>query len=462
MSGLNFTAVEGAIPIHVVCASDVESFVQTLTPRAQKWLSTVSFAGKKGQVAMVPDQSGALECCVLGVGEAEDAWSFGALPSQLPSGEYCFATAVDASLSYQRALAWALGCYRFDAYKATPPIEAHLYVPPEVDRLALESLVSSVYLVRDLVNTPTEDLGPQELSAVVSEVAKELGAEYREIVGEDLLKENYPLVYHVGKGSVLKPRLAELCWGDPDAPLLALVGKGVCFDAGGLQIKTTNGMKDMKKDMGGAAHALALTRLIIQANLPVRLRLLVPCVENSVSGSAYRPGDILPSRQGSSVEITNTDAEGRLIMADALTSQVEKSPDLLIDFATLTGAGRIALGPDIPALMSNRHDMLLKVLDVSHQVDDPVWPLPLYKAYESFLDSDLADIANAASQPYGGAITAGLFLQHFVPNSVPWLHLDLMAANISSRPGRPLGGEAQGLQTMLAFCSAFFKVPVAS
>lgn len=462
MRGLNFEAVSRAVPIHVVCASEADEFVESLTPRAQAWLATLSFSGKKGQLAMVPDQLGALEFCILGLGEEEDAWSFGALPAKLPAGDYCFATTVDPSLYYQRALAWALGCYCFDAYKASPPIEANLFVPAEVDHQSLESLVSSVYLVRDLVNTPTEDLGPEQLSQVVSEVAKELGAEYREIVGEDLIKENYPLVYHVGKGSVLKPRLAELCWGDPEAPLLALVGKGVCFDAGGLQIKTTHGMKDMKKDMGGAAHALALTRLIIQANLPVRLRLLVPCVENSVSGSAYRPGDILPSRQGSTVEITNTDAEGRLIMADALTSQVEKNPDLLIDFATLTGAGRIALGPDIPALMSNRHDMLLKVLDVSTKVDDPVWPLPLYKAYESFLDSDLADIANAASQPYGGAITAGLFLQHFVPNSVPWLHLDLMAANISSRPGRPLGGEAQGLQTMLAFCSAFFKVPVAS
>lgn len=458
MSHLIFQSLDSTVPIYVVEQHGLAAFLEQQDPRWSKWVAQVSFSAKVGQVALVPSREGELEACLLGVGEREDLWSFGALPSQLPAGTYRAAQPVDLKREKQRALAWALACYRFDAYRAYPPNQARLCVVPEVDADALNALISSIYLVRDLVNTPMEDLGPEQLSAAVAAVAEEVGADYREIVGKQLLEENFPLVYHVGKGSEACPRIAEMTWGDPNAPLLALVGKGVCFDSGGLQIKTTKGMLDMKKDMGGAAHALALARLVIKANLPLRLRLVIPCVENAVSGSAYRPGDILGSRDGSRVEITNTDAEGRLILADALTRQVEDTPHLLIDFATLTGAARVALGPDIAAVMSNDESLLAEAVEAGKNTVDPIWPLPLYPYYNTYMESTFADIVNASSQPYGGAITAGLFLQRFVPDHVPWLHFDLMAANLSDRPARPKGGEAQALRAMLYLCKQRFGV----
>jgi leucyl aminopeptidase len=444
------------IPIEAVSTEDFESYFAAQSENAKAWLQNISFSAKSGEVALIPQADGSVAKVLVGLGAKESFWSYAGVAAKLPAGCYQISAAVGEFDHESRALAWALGCYRFSAYKFKEPIKAKLCVAASVDRDSLEDMISSIYLVRDLVNTPAGDLGPEELAAAVRACATEVGAEYSEIVGKDLLTENFPMIYHVGRGADRAPRLAMLTWGEAHNPLLAIVGKGVCFDSGGLQIKSASGMLDMKKDMGGAAHAIALARLIIKANLPVRVRLLVPCVENATSGSAYHPRDVLPSRDGITVEVNNTDAEGRLVLADALTSQIEHSPEVLIDFATLTGAGRVALGPDIPALFANSDALQQDIWQTSKEVHDLVWPLPLYSGYESYIDSGVADLSNSSSLPYGGAITAGLFLQRFVPKTLPWMHFDLMAGNIEERAGRPKGGDAQALRTVFAWCKKKF------
>ena len=454
------TADTKIVPIEAVLASDLESYLEQQTHADRTWIQNCSFAAKAHQVVKVPDSAGGVAKVVLGLGKQEDFWSYAGLPKKLPAGCYKITAPVKEVGAELRAVAWQLGCYYFSAYKFNKPVEAQLCVASEVSADRVDALVTSTNLVRDLVNTPAEDMGPEELAAAVAATADELGAEYSEIVGKDLLTENYPMVYAVGMGAARAPRLAVLTWGDDvSKPLVALVGKGVCFDTGGLQLKGTAGILDMKKDMGGAAHAIALARLIIKANLPVRLRLLVPCVENAISGSAYRPRDILTSRDGQTVEVNNTDAEGRLILADALTAQVEQNPDVLINFATLTGAGKVALGPDVPVLMTNTPEFQDSVCKESYCQQDLVWPLPLYAGYKDYLDSDIADMSNVSNAPngYGGSITAGLFLQRFVPDAQPWIHFDIMAANVKARAGRPRGGEAQGLRTMFAWLEDRYK-----
>jgi leucyl aminopeptidase len=308
--------------------------------------------------------------------------------------------------------------------------------------------------VRDLVNTPSEDCGPEQLAAAVRTLAERHGARVREWIGEDLLRENFPAIHAVGRGSVRAPRLIELTWGNEERPRLTLVGKGVCFDTGGLDLKPADGMRAMKKDMGGAAHALALAGLVMDAALPVRLTLLVPAVENAIGPNSYRPGDVIATRAGLSVEIHNTDAEGRVILGDALSFAAEQQPDLLLDFATLTGAARVALGPDLPALFSNRDALRDELLASARQQQDPMWPLPLWQGYANYLESAVADLGNAGTSRHAGAIVAGLYLSRFVPERTPWLHLDLYAWNETDRPGRPKGGEAQGLRAAFAFLSA--------
>ena len=322
---------------------------------------------------------------------------------------------------------------------------------PAVQLQLLAPLVEATALVRDLVNTPTEDMGPEQLGDAIKRLGKMHKAKVRDWVGDELLKANFPTIHAVGRASHRAPRLVELSWGKREHPRLVLVGKGVCFDTGGLDLKPSDGMRWMKKDMGGAAHAIALAGLVMQAQLPVRLTLLIPAVENAVAGNALRPGEVVVTRAGHAVEIDNTDAEGRLVLCDALAYGSEQQPDLMLDFATLTGAARVALGPDLPALFANDEAAAAGVLAAGRAVDDPLWQLPLWRPYRRMLDSYLADFANAGPSRHAGAITAALYLERFVPDGTPWLHLDTYAWNDTDRPGRPRGGEAMGLRATFAF-----------
>jgi leucyl aminopeptidase len=353
-----------------------------------------------------------------------------------------------ASAAGDAALGWALAAYRFTRYRAGEDMQADLVWPSACDRAAVESAALATYLVRDLINTPASDMGPGELAAAARKLGRDFGARCRVVAGPALLRDNYPAIHAVGRASSRAPRLVDLTWGDRRAPKVTLVGKGVCFDSGGLDLKSAQHMKLMKKDMGGAATVLGLARMIMAADLPVRLRVLVPAVENSVSGDAMRPLDVVATRRGLSVEIGNTDAEGRVVLADALSAAAAEKPDLLIDCATLTGAARVALGGELPALFSNHDATAEALLKSAAQASDPLWRLPLWDPYRRHLESPVADLTNAPDEPLAGAITAALFLAEFVDDGIPWVHLDLMAWNTSARPGRPKGGEAMGMRAL--------------
>jgi leucyl aminopeptidase len=335
-------------------------------------------------------------------------------------------------------------------------LPAQLVLPKEVDHSPIENIVESIYLVRTLINVPTDDMGPSELAAAAAQLAKKYKAMFKQIIGKELLKNNYASIYTVGRGSDDAPRLLDLRWGNKKHPKVTLVGKGVCFDTGGLDIKPASAMLLMKKDMGGAAHVLGLARMIMEAKLPICLRVLIPAVENAVDGNAYRPGDIITSRKGITIEVGNTDAEGRVVLADALTEAVSEKPDLLIDIATLTGAARVALGTELPAVFSNQDKIVEELTIHAKLVQDPIWRLPLFALYRDSLNSSIADINNNASDSYGGAITAGLFLKEFVPDDISWLHFDLMAWNLKTRAGRPQGGEAMALRALFSYLTERF------
>jgi leucyl aminopeptidase len=438
------------IPVECVDAGSMAACRRKLDTHARRWLDATGFEARPGRVALIPDRNGRLARVLVGVDVAEPLWALAALPWQLPVGRYALAAegvALDHALA---ALGWALGAYRFTRYRKAGRDPARLLVEKSV-HAALLPLIDAVTQVRDLVNTPTEDLGPQQLADAVKALAKPHRARVREWVGDALLKANFPTIHAVGRASHRAPRLIELTWGKAGDPQLVLVGKGVCFDSGGLNLKVGDGMRWMKKDMGGAAHAIALAGLVMQAKLPVRLRLLIPAVENSVAGNALRPGEVVRTRAGHSVEIDNTDAEGRLILCDALAYACEQQPDLVVDFATLTGAARVALGPDLPGLFANRDALADAVLASARDTHDPLWRLPLWQPYRRMLDSHLADFANSSPSRHAGAITAALYLQRFVPEATPWLHVDVYAWNDAERPGRPRGGEAQGLRAFFAF-----------
>jgi leucyl aminopeptidase len=330
-------------------------------------------------------------------------------------------------------------------------------LPDGVDGAELTRIIDAVFLVRDLINTPSNDCGPAEIEAAARAIAGKFGAKFRSIVGEDLLKENFPLVHTVGRASDRAPRLIEFSWGNAKHPKVALVGKGVCFDTGGLDIKTSAGMLVMKKDMGGAAQALGLAQLIMDANLPVRLQVVIPAVENSISGNSFRPGDVLVSRTGASIEIGNTDAEGRLVLADALALADESAPDLIVDFATLTGSARVALGPDLPAAFTDDDELAAALARHGMAESDPSWRMPFWRPYRAMLESKIADSNNVSSGPFAGAITAALFLSRFVERATSWLHLDLFAWNASAKPGRPEGGEAQTIRALYALLTERYR-----
>jgi leucyl aminopeptidase len=435
-----------ATALHLVDKAGFSAWLQAQPERVRQAVAAQGFRGEGYQIAILPGEQ-AEWTAVLGVADVEalSPWCLAKAAETLPEGRY----RVEGRDPGPATLGWLLGQYRFDRYKKSETRAGpRVLLTPEPARIE-ESvrLAEAVALVRDLVNTPAGDLGPAELEAAAREMAEQCGAEMKVTAGR-ALDEGYPMIAAVGRAATAEraPRLIEVEWGDRRHPRVAIVGKGVCFDSGGLDIKPSSGMRLMKKDMGGAAHALALARLVMQSGLPVRLHLLIPAVENAVSGDAFRPGDILRSRKGLTVEIGNTDAEGRLILGDALTRAAEGEPELILDFATLTGAARVALGPDLPALFANEEALARALLESGNAVADPLWRMPLWDAYEEMLASDVADIANASDAPMAGAVTAALFLRKFVPEGLPWAHFDTFAWRSAAKPGRPKGGDALGLR----------------
>jgi leucyl aminopeptidase len=439
-----------AIPITFATKSTWDAISAELPPPARQFALANGFAAKAGACLTLPAADGKIAGVLFGLedesSKSRDLFRPGALPGLLPAGVYRFANAPhDTRLA---ALAFALGTYRFGRYRKADTSEVRLVPPDGIDIPDISRMANGAMLARDLINTPANDMGPTELEAAARALAERFGASFGSIVGDDLVKQNFPLIHAVGQASTRAPRLIDFSWGDPAHPKVTLVGKGVCFDSGGLDIKPSSGMLIMKKDMGGAANVLALAQMVMDARLKIRLRVLVPAVENAVSGNAFRPLDIFTSRKGITVEIGNTDAEGRLILADALAYADEEKPDLLIDMGTLTGAARVALGPDLPPFYSNDERLALDVARHARQENDPLWRMPLWPAYDSWLDSKTATITNAPSGTFAGSITCALFLQRFVEHAKSWLHFDIYAWTPSTRPARPEGGECQAARAL--------------
>jgi leucyl aminopeptidase len=446
MSDVILDAWDGAsVPVHALLETEVEAALAA-DPFAQGLARTAEFRGKAGQALLVPGADGALDRVLFGLGGRSEPWGLRALPAKLPGGVYRIARAPEGLAPDRIALAFALGSYRFDRYKAREGERPRLLV--EADLSEARHVAHACALARDMVNTPANDMGPRQIETIAREIAEQHGGQLTVIAGEGLLEANYPAVHAVGRAAHpdRAPRMIELVWGRDADPLVAIVGKGVVFDTGGLDIKPSSGMRLMKKDMGGAAHALALGRMIMAAKLPVRVAVLVPAVENAISGDAMRPGDVLASRKGLTIEVGNTDAEGRLVLADALTRAAELEPALTLDLATLTGAARIALGPQVIPFYTDDEDLAAGIAAAAEAEADPVWRMPLWKPYAEALDSDVADVKN---DPDGwaqaGSVTAALFLQKFAPPG-PWAHFDIFAWNPKGRPGHPAGGEAQAIR----------------
>jgi leucyl aminopeptidase len=441
------TAEAAAIPVRALLESETGPALDAAPPAAKAFAAISDFKGKAGQVLTVPGTDGALASVLFGLGASPDPMTFRALAAKLPAGTYKIAHAPKDLAPDQIALAFALGSYRFDRYKAHGAEKPKL-VAEGCDVAEVRQLAHACAMARDMVNTPANDMGPLQIETIAREIAEQYGAQITVITGEGLLEANYPAVHAVGRAATAErgPRMIEISWGEAGKPLVALVGKGVVFDTGGLDIKPSAGMRLMKKDMGGAAHALALARMVMAAKLPVRLAVLVPAVENAISGDAMRPGDVLASRKGISIEVGNTDAEGRLILADALTRAGELEPALTLDFATLTGAARVALGPQLPPFYTDDEDLAAGIETHARAASDPLWRMPLWKGYVEALDSDVAEIKN---DPDGwaqaGSVTAALFLQRFAPAG-PWAHFDIFAWNPRNRPGWPAGAEAQAIR----------------
>ncbi len=448
----------GATPLHVVDGARFDTDLKAAPAATRRWLQATGFAGAPDSHALVPGPDGALAEVWVGVHAADHPFALSALPFQLPAGAYRLGETGLALDAEAAALSWELGAYRFDLYKPARREAATLALPdtPAAQRGLLQA--AAMASVRDLVNTPAEHMGPAALAQAVRLVAAQHGAKVKEVVGDKLLQAGFPAIHAVGRAAAPEraPRLIELTWGKPKHPRLTLVGKGVCFDSGGLDIKGAEGMRLMKKDMGGAANALGLAQMVMALRLPVRLQLLIPAVENAIAGNAYRPGDVFKTRAGLHIEIGNTDAEGRVILCDALAYGAESKPELLIDLATLTGAARVALGAQLPALFCRDMALARALVDRGLALRDPLWHLPLWRDYHGGIESDIADIVNTGKGALGGAINAALFLEDFVPAAQEWLHIDLFAWNDSARPGRPVGGEAQTLRTLLAYLEERF------
>jgi leucyl aminopeptidase len=444
------TDAKGAVPITPVTKESFPAWIGSIAEPERVWLQATGFTGEPGKVAFLPGPGGKPSRVVVGIKADEKVWAFGGLPDALPEGRYAIDASLDGGASTKAALGWALGTYAFTRYKARKSGFATLVWPERADRGEVERLTAGMFLTRDLINTPAEDMSPDDLAAAGRKLADGAGAQCTLIRGDDLLKENYPTVHAVGRASSRPPCLVDLRWGKADAPKVTLVGKGVCFDSGGLDLKPASGMKLMKKDMGGAAIVLGLASALMDAKAPIRLRVLVPAVENVVSANAFKPLDVIRTRSGTTVEIGNTDAEGRLILCDALAEADSEKPALIVDCATLTGAARVALGPELPALYSNDDATAEGLLRAGIDEGDPMWRMPLWQSYRKLLDSKVADLNNVADSPFAGSIIAALYLKEFVSPTTPWAHLDVMAWNPSAKPGRPEGGEAQALRAVYA------------
>ncbi|MGO4386603.1 M17 family metallopeptidase [Microvirga sp. 2YAF29] len=443
---------ETSRPIWLVNDQSWPEIASKLPQAAQAFAKVQGFEGKAGSHCILSDADGGILGVVFGLNGTEakhdDPFLVGKLPTLLPDGVYRFET--EAPNPTLATLAWILGSYSFTRYRKRNEKSVRLIAPKGVDADDVTRIADAVYASRDLVNTPTSDLGPDGIEAAARQIAERHGAKFTSIVGDDLLKQNFPMIHAVGRASATPPRLIDFTWGNEKAPRITLVGKGVAFDTGGLDIKPASSMLLMRKDMGGSAATLALASMIMGAKLPVRLRVLIPAVENSISSNAFRPGDILQSRKGITVEIGNTDAEGRLILADALALADEEKPDLIVDFATLTGAARVALGPELPPFFTDDDALAADIARHGQAVNDPVWRMPLWAPYQAQLDSKFADMNNTGG-PMGGSITAALFLRRFVKDAKAHVHFDIFAWNPSTKPGRPEGGEVHAARLMYAY-----------
>ena len=446
-------AVPTAVPVTLIPETSSDTWQAKQSDTARAWLEKMGFKGKAGAVGLMPGDNGSLAGVVFVVPDIPTLWDFAALPRKLPGGAYSVADDLDADAATFLALAWALAGYRFNRYKQDRSDDEapRLVWPATCRRDEASYLAEATGLVRDLINTPAVDMGPDGLAQAAQDLATKHGAAIALTIGDELLTNNFPAIHAVGRAHDRAPRLIDLTWGSADAPKVTLVGKGVCFDTGGLDIKSAVGMKLMKKDMGGAAHVLGAADALMASGLNIRLRVLVPAVENSIAGNAMRPGDVVPTRKGLTIEIGNTDAEGRVILSDALAEAVAEKPEVIIDFATLTGSARVALGTELPALFCNNDGLADDLLAAGKDVTDPLWRMPLWAGYETMIDGKVADINNAPEGGYGGSITAALFLQRFVDSDIPWAHIDLMAWNLSSKPGRPEGGEAMGMRALIRY-----------
>jgi leucyl aminopeptidase len=439
-----------AIPISFATKATWEAICAALPGEARQFALANGFAAKPGACLTLPAADGKIAHIVFGLEDEtakyRDLFRPGQLPGLLPAGVYRFANAPhDTRLA---TLAFALGSYRFGRYRKADVSDVRLVPPDGVEIAAITRMAEAATLARDLINTPSNDMGPEELALAAQHLAERFGAHFNCIVGEELTRQNFPLIHAVGMASSRAPRLIDVSWGDPGHPKVTLVGKGVCFDTGGLDLKPSAGMLIMKKDMGGAANVLALAQMVMDAKLKVRLRVLIPAVENAVSANAFRPLDIFPSRKGITVEIGNTDAEGRLVLADALALADEERPDLLIDMGTLTGAARVALGPDLPPFYTNDETLAQDVARCAREENDPLWRLPLWPPYDSWLDSKVANVNNAPGGTFAGSITCALFLQRFVEAAKSWLHVDIYGWTPTAKPGRPEGGECQAARAI--------------
>ena len=450
------------MPIAEIDPKTLADWLKTAPARLKRWIRAMNFAAEAGAVLALPGPDGRIVRVLFAQANESSPWDYAQLPAKLPPGTYRLENEPEKSAAGAAALGWALAAYDFARYRSGKKKAGVVVLvwPKAADRAAVTRTVEATFLVRDLINAPANDLGPRELAQAARALACRHGARMTEIVGEALLKKGYPAVHMVGRAAApaRAPRLIDLVWGRAKAPCVTLVGKGVCFDSGGLDLKSSPNMKLMKKDMAGAAHALGLAHMVMAAKLDVRLRVLIPAVENSVSSEAMRPLDVVRTRKGLTVEIGNTDAEGRVILADALAEAARGRPALIVDFATLTGAARVALGTELPALFCNDEAVAEALLAAGKTASDPLWRLPLWAPYGKQIEGKTADLTNAPEGSYAGAITAALFLERFVEPSIPWIHLDLMAWNTSSRPGRPEGGEAMGLRAVFALLEDRFAL----
>jgi leucyl aminopeptidase len=447
---------EFCVPIVLLQEKTLDLFLEQQPEPVRQWIRVCGFSAQADSYCLVPNAEGGIMMVLAGVGAVVHIWSAAFLPAVLPERSYLFDTTFLRGVEHDGvygmlALGWGLAGYRFDVFrKAENNRNAMLYIPETLDIELLRVMVNATCYVRDMINLPANHMGPTHLALKAIELSDLYGATCKVIVGDDLLSHGYPAVHAVGRASDDAPRLIDLRWGREDAPKVSLVGKGVCFDSGGLDIKGADNMKLMKKDMGGAAHVLGLAKLIMHVGVDVRLRVLIPAVENSISSNAFRPLDVIPTRKGLTIEIGNTDAEGRVILADALYEAATEHPDLLIDCATLTGAARVALGTDMPAYFTDDEELAIDIQRLSSEHVDPLWRLPLFAGYEEQIKGAVAHLNNAPSSGYAGAITAALFLKRFCEGNPSWVHVDMMAWNLKSRAGRPEGGEAMGLRTLFA------------